>query len=171
MTPLDNEASEPFSGDVELPFELVLSVPSAAEGEADLGVPEAQTRRGVALAWATLEARGEAQPLSELSITYLDDDEILALNRAHLKHDWVPDVLSFTLEAGEGHRIGDLYIGLAQAARQAAEHGVTTDEELVRLAVHGTLHVLGLDHPESAEDRAHAPMMQIQESVVRRMFP
>lgn len=146
------------------PFELTL------QSTPDVCLPEAEIRQGVALAWrAHVEAGGDVT-LAELSVTFLDDPEILELNRRHLAHDWVPDVLSFALEATPDHRVGDLYIGINQAARQASEHGVTLDEELVRLAVHGTLHVLGFDHPEDDLGRAAAPMTRVQEAIVRQIF-
>jgi probable rRNA maturation factor len=148
----------------ELPFDVTLEAPDGVT------LPEPLLLQGVALAWQAVASEA-VPPLESLSITFLEDSEILALNRAHLAHDWVPDVLSFALEAGPEARMGDLYIGLDQAARQAAEFGVSLDEELVRLAVHGTLHVLGMDHPEDEPARTEAPMMQVQEGVVRRLFP
>ncbi len=57
-------------------------------------------------------------------------------------------------------------MGVDQARRQAAELGVPLDEELVRLAVHGTLHVLGHDHPEGP-GREESPMFALQEALVR----
>jgi probable rRNA maturation factor len=53
-----------------------------------------------------------------------------------------------------------------QALRQAAEYGATPAEEVLRLAVHGTLHVLGYDHPEGA-DRASSEMFARQEALLR----
>ncbi|TVP76281.1 MAG: rRNA maturation RNase YbeY [Gemmatimonadales bacterium] len=106
----------------------------------------------------------------ELSVTFLEDDPIRALNREWLEHDWVPDVLSFELGEG-GILAGDIYVGLDQAARQAEEAGVPLEEELVRLALHGALHVLGFDHPEAAEDRAESPLYRRQEAILREVFP
>ena len=65
--------------------------------------------------------------------------------------------------------MGDVYLGVEQAARQAAEEGVPLAEELVRLAVHGTLHVLGHDHPEG-EERLHSPMFVLQEEIVSALL-
>ena len=49
--------------------------------------------------------------------------------------------------------MGDIYVGVDQAARQASEHGVPDLEELVRLVIHGTLHVLGYEHSRAALGR------------------
>ena len=105
----------------------------------------------------------------EVSLALLDDGGIRELNARHLGHDRPTDVLAFALW-GEGEPVvGDVYVGVEQARRQAAEAGVDPDEELVRLAVHGTLHVLGWDHPEAAEARADSPMYRRQEALVARL--
>lgn len=102
----------------------------------------------------------------EISLALLGDADIRAMNRDHLKHDRVTDVISFRLwEEGEPV-VGDVYIGVEQAERQAAEAGVSLEEELARLAVHGTLHSLGWDHPDDAEARAGSEMYRRQEEIV-----
>jgi probable rRNA maturation factor len=103
----------------------------------------------------------------ELSITFLADEPIRALNVRYLAHDWVPDVLSFELAPP---MLGDVYVGYEQARRQAAEHAVPLEEELVRLAVHGTLHLLGHDHPDDPAGREASELYRVQEAVVREVF-
>ena len=104
----------------------------------------------------------------ELSLTFLPDDPIRALNRRWCGHDWVPDVIAFGLHDPGGAPVGDIYIGVAQAARQAQENGVSDREELVRLVIHGTLHVLGYDHPEAWADRAESELYRKQENLVQQ---
>lgn len=101
----------------------------------------------------------------EVSLTLVDDDAIRAINRDFLGKDRVTDVIAFSLGEG-GQLLGDVYVGVEQADRQAVELGVDPAEELVRLAVHGTLHVLGHDHPEG-EERDRSPMYEFQERLVR----
>lgn len=102
---------------------------------------------------------------AEISITLLADAEITDLNARYLAHDRATDVLAFSLyEPGEDP-VGDVYIGYEQALRQAAALGVPLREELARLAVHGTLHVLGYDHP-AGEQRVHSAMWRTQEEIV-----
>lgn len=136
--------------------DIVLAAPG---GES---LPEALLHRALAL---LLEREGVTS--GELSVTFLADDPIRELNRRYLDHDWVPDVLAFELEAP---LLGDVYVGIEQARRQAAEHAVPLDEELVRLAVHGTLHLLGYDHPEELEGRQGSEQTRIQETLVREVF-
>jgi len=116
----------------------------------------------------TLRAEGHAD--GEISVALLGDDEIRALNRTHLGHDIPTDVLSFALHEPGELVLGDVYLGAEQARRQAREEGVSEAEELVRLAVHGTLHVLGWDHPEDADARTASRMWRRQEALVAKLM-
>lgn len=131
------------------------------------GAPEPTSEllaRGVR---GALDAEGADD--GEVSVTLLSDDEIRALNHRYLDRDRVTDVIAFALHDEGEPVLGDVYVGHEQAARQAAEHGVSRDEELLRLAVHGTLHVLGHVHPEGPE-REESPMFRRQEELVRRIL-
>lgn len=99
-----------------------------------------------------------------LSITLLGDAGIAELHRAHLGHEGPTDVISFPLPGPGASLVGDVYIGAEQARRQAAEWGEAARVELLRLAVHGTLHVLGYDHPEEA--REESAMYARQEEIL-----
>ena len=95
---------------------------------------------------------------SELSIALIDDAEMRALNRAWRGRDRPTDVLSFSLLEGEGgaHRgplLGDVVISVETAAAQAAARHRSLDDEILRLLLHGVLHVLGHDHENEAEAR------------------
>jgi probable rRNA maturation factor len=143
--------------------------------------------------------RDEGVERAELSVSFLDDADIRKLNREYLDRDRVTDVIAFTLGLSPGVRhpafghsgasrrpgrgaaadpvrvhappplVGDVYIGVEQAERQAAELDIPFDEELVRLAIHGTLHVLGYDHPEG-EGREESPLFRRQEALVREIM-
>jgi probable rRNA maturation factor len=132
------------------------------------GRPKAEVRTLMARA-ARAALRHEGVRNGEVSITLLDDAEIAEMNRDFLSHDGPTDVISFALyEPGEDP-VGDVYVGWDQAVRQAEANGVTPEEELVRLAVHGTLHVLGYDHPDGAE-RLASEMWQLQEVIVAEVL-
>lgn len=117
----------------------------------------------VELVLSVLGAEGVGE--AEISIALVGDDEIAALNQEYLNHEGPTDVISFPLPAPGGVRVGDVYVGAAQAERQAAELGVPYREELLRLVVHGTLHVLGHEHPED-EGRSESPMYRRQEELL-----
>jgi probable rRNA maturation factor len=116
---------------------------------------------------ATLDSEGVAE--GEIAVVLLRDGPIRALNREWLGHDRVTDVLSFPLHDPGDPPFGDVYVGLEQAKRQAREHGVSRDEELVRLVVHGTLHLLGYDHPAGADVDSGEALFRKQEAIVRAL--
>ena len=109
--------------------------------------------------------RAEGVATAEISIALLPDSRIAGMNREHLGHSGATDVISFALHSPGEPPLGDIYIGAEQARRQAAELGVPLDEELLRLALHGTLHVLGYDHPEG-EERHDSSMYARQEELL-----
>jgi probable rRNA maturation factor len=100
-----------------------------------------------------------------ISVTLVGDEEIAELNGRYLKHEGVTDVLAFALYENGEPVTGDVYVGLEQALRQAEEAEVAPLEEVVRLAVHGTLHVLGYDHPDGP-GRKRSRMWKAQERFV-----
>ena len=104
----------------------------------------------------------------EFSITLLGDQEMEKLNTRYLGRNVTTDVLAFSMGTDE-LAFGDVYVCVDQASRQAKEHEIPLDEELVRLVVHGALHVLGHDHPEDS-DRFTSPMFKLQERLVRQVF-
>jgi len=108
-------------------------------------------------------------PDIEVSVALLPDGEMSRLNREYLGKDRTTDVLAFALADDDGSTLGDVYLGYEQARRQAEELGVPFHEELARLAIHGTLHVLGHDHPEGPE-RADSEMFRLQERLLRELM-
>ena len=105
----------------------------------------------------------------EISLTLLDDDAIRELNRTYLGKDAPTDVISFALHEGDEAVLGDVYVGYEQAAIQAVEAGISVEEELGRLSIHGTLHVLGYDHPDT-EARYSSEMFILQERLVQKLL-
>ena len=130
-------------------------------------VPAADAGRVEAAVRHVLRAEGVRE--AEVSVALVGDGEITALNRQWLDHDWPADVISFNLNGPGEPPLGDVYVGVEQAARQAAELGANPAEELLRLAVHGTLHVLGYEHPEG-EGRSDSEMFRRQEALLREFL-
>jgi probable rRNA maturation factor len=142
-------------------------------------IPEAERLRlqqilseGIEQAITLVEGPEEA----EVSLTLVDDVRIHELNRDYRGVDRPTDVLSFALQEEtedepdildyEDDLLGDIIISVERARAQAVEYGHSFERELVYLAVHGTLHLLGYDH-EKEEDKAE--MRQQEESVMARI--
>jgi len=124
----------------------------------------ARLRRAARAALEAMEARD-----AEISITLLDDEGMTGMNERYLGHDGPTDILSFALHGPGEAPLGDIYIGADQAERNAAALGIDVSEEFARLAVHGTLHVLGLDHPDD-ETRESSEMWQLQERILETVL-
>jgi probable rRNA maturation factor len=106
-----------------------------------------------------------------LSITFVGRDAMSEMNHRYLRHRGPTDVISFGLErtGKRGAVIGDIYICPEVARDNAKRQGIPIGEEVLRLVVHGTLHVLGHDHPVGVS-RMTSPMWQRQERILARVL-
>lgn len=113
---------------------------------------------------------------SVLSILLSDDQTIRRLNRDYRGIDRPTDVLSFPQD-GEGATppdepapLGDIVISLPYVQRQAREVGISEEEELCRMVVHGILHLAGYEHGEESMDtKDQSPMLTLQEEILEEL--
>ena len=121
-----------------------------------------------ALSAHVLEAEGISA--GEVDIVFCGDDRIAELNLEWLEREGPTDCIAFDLreEMDPSTVEGEVYIDISQAERQAPEFGVTIDEEIRRLIIHGMLHLLGYDH-ESEDDKAI--MWAKQEALLAQVMP
>ena len=118
---------------------------------------------------ATTVLRAEHVPAALLSITFVSRSRIAMINREHFGRRGPTDVIAFGLGGiGRGPIIGDVYIAPDVARANAVRHRIGVREELLRLVVHGILHVLGHDHPDGAA-RHRSRMWARQEALVRKV--
>ena len=112
---------------------------------------------------------------AELSVTFVDSQEIKKLNCKYRNIDREKDVLSFPLyESGEievieGEKtaLGDIVISLENARTQAEEYGHSLEREIAFLTVHSVLHLLGYDHEADLDDEHE--MFAKQEAILNKM--
>lgn len=114
----------------------------------------------------------------ELSVFFCSDSYMRELNAQYRSKDEPTDVLSFTdgaeFFADDGTKkiaAGDIAVSLDTLAKNCAEFGVTKDEELKRLLVHGILHLNGYDHDSVLSDACGAgdsSMLQLQENILQK---
>ncbi len=120
------------------------------------GLPEIDAGQLRSRARGVLKALGHTR--SELSVALVDDAEMRELNGAWRGKPRPTDVLAFSMLEGEGteHRrrlLGDVVISVETARRQARARHRALEEEVTRLLIHGTLHLLGFDNVRSADAR------------------
>jgi probable rRNA maturation factor len=86
----------------------------------------------------------------EISISFVDNEEIRELNRLYRNVDSETDVLSFPMEEGEDiysmNMLGDIVISLEKALEQSVEYKHSLTREIIYLTVHSMFHLLGYDH-------------------------
>jgi probable rRNA maturation factor len=105
-----------------------------------------------------------------LSITFVGRATMSELNHRYLGHHGPTDVISFGLGrlGKRGAVVGDVYICPEVARQNARRQGISAGEEVLRLVVHGTLHIVGHDHP-TGMGRTTSPMWQLQERILARV--
>ena len=140
----------------------------AVEVASNVGRLPVALRQVERLAAGILRAEGVKHAM--LSVAFVSPGVIASLNRRHLRRRGATDVIAFGFApAGKrGPVVGDVYIAVDVARAQARDCGVPLREELLRLVVHGTLHVLGHDHPEG-DGRSSSRMWRRQETLLRRL--
>jgi len=123
--------------------------------------------RGAAVATLKAERVREAM----ISITFVGRAAMSDLNGRYLGHKGVTDVISFGLGriGKRGAVVGDIYICPEVARDNARRQGVPAGQELLRLVIHGTLHVLGYEHPD-ASSRTESDMWRKQERILARVI-
>ncbi len=110
----------------------------------------------------------------ELSILLTNDEKIKELNKQYRGYNEATDVLSFPQNEEKESKfssliMGDVVISTATAKRQASEHGLSSEEEIVLLLIHGILHLIGFDHERSEEEASK--MKRKTQEIFNRIFP
>ena len=107
---------------------------------------------------------GQKAGAASVTVTFVSSARMRALNRRTFGRDYATDVIAFSLPHAD-RLVGDVYVCPSHARRAARRFDVTPREELLRLVVHGTLHVLGHKHPDDGT-RTQSPMWELQERYV-----
>lgn len=97
---------------------------------------------------------------ASFNVILIDDKEITKINKMYRKKNKPTDVISFALEdnkesisAYNKRILGDIYISVETAKKQAKEYNHSLKRELCFLSVHGLLHLLGYDHIEEKDEK------------------
>ena len=93
-------------------------------------------------AWIKAVAAKYGKKIGEIAYIFCDDEKILEVNRTYLRHDYYTDIITFDYCEGDTLS-GDIFISLDTVRSNAEEFGVTFDNELHRILIHGILHLCG----------------------------
>jgi len=94
--------------------------------------------------WVEEVARRHDRILGPLTYIFCGDEKIIEVNRQFLQHDYYTDIITF--DYTRGRRIsGDIFISLDTVASNAEAVGASYDTELLRVIIHGVLHLCGIN--------------------------
>lgn len=83
--------------------------------------------------------------VSNLEINFISAKSILDVNKTHLKHDYTTDIITFNYSKIVNELDGEIFISMDDALSNSKKFKVSLSDELVRLVIHGILHLLGYD--------------------------
>ena len=128
------------------------------------------------------EDRGQRGCISvSTTIVFVTDSEMKKYNSEYRNKDVTTDVLSFCTgcdeaaidkvegDGGETCELGDILVSYEEVERNSIRFGVSTNEELARVIIHGLLHLLGHEH-EGVLDEDRGEMLQLQEQFVKQFI-
>lgn len=115
--------------------------------------------------WLKSVARYHGKIAGELSYIFCNDDKIIDVNRRFLQHDYYTDIITFDYSRGNLIR-GDMFISLDTVATNAPLAGSDYDSELLRVIVHGVLHLCGINDKGPGERE----IMELRENEALEML-
>ena len=93
--------------------------------------------------WIKSAIVNEGYKLRELNFILCSDNYLLSINQQYLKHDDYTDIITFDNSESKYDIAGDIFISLERIRENARNFKVKEDDELRRVIIHGTLHLLG----------------------------
>lgn len=102
--------------------------------------------------WLTSVCESEDKILSEVSVVFVSDEALLKMNQDFLSHDYYTDIITFDY-CVENEVLGDLFISVDRVDENAGVNNVDFLTELMRVLVHGVLHLCGYGDKGEEEER------------------
>ena len=115
--------------------------------------------------WLISVANEEGFLIDTLVFLFVDDNEILEMNKKFLKHDYYTDVITFG-DLEDKKISGDIAISIERVLDNSKTYGVEFEEELKRVMVHGLLHIMGYNDKTSSDKS----VMSQKENKAIKMF-
>lgn len=135
MKPIPNQALLPFSGKIFFN---------------DIDLKSTFKNRNLIRSWIKEVIRKEKHQLDMLSFNFCSDEKLLEINRTYLNHDYYTDIITFPLAEGKIVS-GDIYISLERVKENASANQKTYTNELMRVMIHGVLHLCGYKDKSRSE--------------------
>lgn len=95
----------------------------------------------------------ERKQLGELNYVFCSDEYLLDINRRFLNHDYYTDIITFDISESKAEVIGEIYISIDRVKDNAVQLQQTTQRELLRVILHGALHLCGYKDKTKAQQK------------------
>lgn len=100
---------------------------------------------------AELMQQNENVRFSLIEVVFIDEDEIININKEHLQHDYVTDIITFHYHDKDEPIEGTLFCCAQRIAEQAVEFESNPETEFIRIIIHGLLHLCGYEDSNADE--------------------
>lgn len=114
------------------------------------GVTIPPFRRREVNAWIKEVAESYGCEVGDITYQFCDNEAILMINQQYLNHNYYTDIITFD-QSREGALFADIVISLEMVESNAEEYGEPFQRELLRVIIHGVLHLCGVDDKTEAE--------------------
>jgi len=101
--------------------------------------------------WINKTISAEKHTLAELNFIFCSDNYLLEINKQYLNHDTFTDIITFDNSEKDGVIFGDIFISIDRIKENAKTFNVALNDELHRVIIHGTLHLLGYPDKKKEE--------------------
>ena len=107
----------------------------------------------------------EKKNLKEINIILTSDETLYEMNKKYLNHETYTDTITFPYNESKRDVYGDIYISLDRVRDNANTYKCHVKEELVRIMIHGTLHLCGYE--DKKDEKGRGKMIEKQESYLK----
>lgn len=101
--------------------------------------------------WISNVIQSENKNIGEISYIFCDDEYLLEINKQYLNHDYYTDIISFDYTETDVIS-GDIFVSIDRVKENALDFGVSFDNELKRVIIHGVLHFCGFKDKSKEEE-------------------
>lgn len=102
------------------------------------------------IAWIRRVVDKEKALLGEVNYIFCSDNYLLKINQQYLKHNTYTDIITFDMSQGES-LAGDIFISIDRVLENASSFGISKNDEIDRVIIHGILHLIGYSDKKPAE--------------------
>lgn len=111
--------------------------------------------------------KNHSKHLATINFIFCSDDYLLALNKKHLQHNFYTDIIAFELSSKGEPVMADVFISFDRAKENAQNYKVPAYNEILRLLIHGTLHLCGYSDKKIKDRKL---MRQLEDFYLKKFF-